>query len=71
MPKIINKPDTIVFEESLKVSGMIWINASPNSDPTAKLIKINMYFRRTCSFIERVNTPTKEIKLTINTLKKA
>jgi len=49
-------------------SGMRWIKASPKSPPAEKLTRYKRAFFKFSSFNEKVNTPTREIKLIITTL---
>jgi len=48
--------------------GIRWMKASPKSPPAEKLTRYKSIFFKFSSFNEKVNTPIREIKLTITTL---
>ena len=50
------------------ISGNKWIKASPKSAPAEKLIMYIKIFFNLLAFIESVNMPIRDIKLTIATL---
>ena len=53
--------------ELSRASGMMWMKASPSMAPIAKETMVKIFFFRCCSLSDKVNTPTRDTKLTIVT----